>query len=528
MPTLTPPVRAAAALLVLLTVVAITATGLYLVEAWETISRGEQQALAAVAGALAAAVQDDPASDRAQQLFARAAADRALDAAMLLDARGRPLAGSASETGQAMNGRGVIAAAGQAEAVQRVVRWNGRPHFLAVQSVEGDGRRVAVLRSDGAAHARFKPKAWRAVGAAFLGWLLVAGALAWWARQSGAAPAKRLQTLAERVASSSNLSEPALRQLLSQSTEDLGGLTGPLYTLGTALREARERAAELRTHAAALLQVNPHYVLIATQDGHLVDANPAFYAATGLPFEAIQNGRMEVLDEIFPLPPLLELAERSRREGSAISGVEYALVAHDDARRPVDVALRAITLGGRPAVIIQATDRATERKLERQISTFSDALDLMVDQRVAQLTAGNGSLNQMLEEAGVVVMTFDGIGRTRRWNRAAVDLAGSDVARAPHFRAFAELLRLPDDDYLAFAGWFEGEGQGTWQTDGRPMGMPRRLVWRKHVSDDEGVAERRMLVGVELPRRPISGLSGDGAGEPIPGFAPGPAPASSV
>ena len=46
-------------------------------------------------------------------------------------------------------------------------------------------------------------------------------------------------------------------------------------------------------------------MLVCTLDGHILDANPAFYAVTGLPFEGVRGNRIEVrYDLLFGLVPI--------------------------------------------------------------------------------------------------------------------------------------------------------------------------------------------------------------------------------
>ncbi len=257
---------------------------------------------------------------------------------------------------------------------------------------------------------------------------------------------------------------------------------------------------------AALYQINPHYVLLCTMDGEIVEGNPAFYAATGLPPEAVRGGRIEALQQTFPIEPLLELAGRSIREGSSVSGIEYAIIDRDDETRPVEVSLRGFEIEGRPYVLFQATDQAHARRLERRVAAFTDTLDLMVDQRVHQLTAGQQALQRVLDAAG----------DTSRWNGAARALTGRDQTSVPHFAAVTDAFGLTSNERAAFTQWF-------WSLSPDPFiarhgvvtasGETRRrqLIWQRVDADMAGRSDLRTLVGVEVPAYvQIPTPSGDG------------------
>ena len=359
--------------------------------------------------------------------------------------------------------------------------------------------------------ARYKAAARRTILLALLVWLIALGGLAGLAWFGGRRAAERMQALARDLAKAGP-SHGDASALLERAAAPLGPFAEPFGALAGALRAAHAETAEARSHVAALLQINPHYVLLCTLDGHIVDANPAFYAMSGLPFEAVRGNRIEVLNEVMPVEPLFEMARRSFRENASIGGVEYALINRDDVRRPVQVSLRAVHVGEKEAVMIQATDVANQRNLERQVSTFSDALDLMVDQRVAQLTAGNASVGRLLDEAGVLVVSFDDGGSTRRWSRAAEALTGRRLTQVPHFSAFTSVLGLAPEARTSFTSWFWDAHDGTVALDAHTgEGPPRRLLWRKATTSGAGRAERRVLVGVELGRAVVPG--GDGVGD---------------
>lgn len=514
---LAPSARAAAAALALVTALAAAATALHLTHVWEAATEAEHREAAAAAGSVAAALHG-PLAPEAAGLLARVAREEGLAGLALLDERGRLLAASDPTRLSGLNWRAALGGPREGTATL-----GGADYFLTVRPASGS-RFVAALSAVEAPRAAFRREVWAAVAGGVGAWVLIAFALAAGARYAGPRAARVFAAYATRFAGADAPTGEARRRLLAAAEAELGTFAGPLAAAAGVLdraradlAEAQAGLAEAKGHVAALLQINPHYVLLCTLDGHIVDANPAFYAVTGLPFEAVRGNRIEVLSEVFPVEHLFELARRSQREGSAIAGVEYALINRDEQRRPVHVSLRAVTVGGKEAVLIQATDVANQRTLERQISSFTDALDLMVDQRVAQLAAGNASLEGLLDAAGVVFASFDAVGRTRRWSRGAEALTGRPLELVPHVEAFTALLGLASSERAAFAAWLRHEGPGRMRTDVRTGGPPRRVLWGRGTPGDAGQADRRVLVGLELPRdaaEPPAG--GDGARAPEP------------
>ena len=511
MTTLTPTARAALVFLVLLTVGGVAATALILADNWQAAEQAAQRELRATAMALSATL---PASQLGLDTrFSHLARTSNLDGVAVLSGEGQLLSASDRASMQQLQWGTVLRSLGAQK--NTMVEWGGEDYYLAVQALGTSAQQVAVLRSADSVTSAYRPTARRLVlMAAFLWFLGVVGlgGLIWFA---GSRTTARMQLVAERLSARDVLQGRRSEAVLEEARNTLGPLAEPFEVLSEHLQAAEGQRAETRQQVAALLQVNPHYVLLCTLDGHIVEANPAFYAITGLPFEAVRGNRIEVLNEVMPVEPLFELARRSAREGSSIQGIEYALISRDDVRRPVQVALRAVTVDGKEAVIIQATDVANQRNLERQISTFSDALDLMVDQRVAQLTAGNASLGRLLDDAGVVLASFDGGGSTRRWNQAAEELTGRRVQMVPHFSAFVSVLGLGTEAREAFAAWFWGPKAGSYLmevfgTDG----LVRRILWRKSIPTGEGQAERLVLIGVEAPRPSVP--TGDSTGGALP------------
>lgn len=351
---------------------------------------------------------------------------------------------------------------------------------------------------------------WSALGAAALLWLLLGGGFLAAVWRLGPNISNRLRRLGHRVAQEGNPSS-----LIEHASVEVGAAAEALLPTAKRLEALRHEKKEATQQVAAALQINPHYVVMCTLDGRLIDANPAFYAITGLPYEAVRGGRIESLREVFPIEPLLEMATRSAREKSAISGIEYALVDESDVTRPVLVSLRAVESNGEPAVLIQATDVATQRKMERQVAAFSDTLDLMVDERVSQLTAGHLSLRRVLDGARVALVAFDASGRTSRWNAAAEAMLGCSAAKVPSVESFVRALALPDAERESFTQWMQADAEtGSFvahRLELPPGGPPRvrRIVWCRTSAEGPGRTDAFTLLGVELPEEPVTG-PGDG------------------
>ncbi len=510
-----PATRAALAVFVLATVLIVAATALVISDRVNTAEAVAQKGLVDISASIAALVDS---SDERQRIgtdarLATIAEENGLDGIAILHRRGMILSASDRTGLQQINWSIVVGESGNLESVQ-TARWDGGDYFLALHPVVS-GERVAVLRSVEVVHKSGLKGAGMIVGGAVLSWLLIGIALLALSTYAGKQTAQRMEALANRLASSERFDNNTARNHVNAARSGLGPLADPFDALVDALKSSNDRNVESRSHIAALFQINPHYVLLCTLDGHIVDANPAFYAMTGLPFDAVRGQRIEALNEVMPVEPLFDLARRSLKENSSMSGIEYALVNRDDVRRAVQISLRAVTIDEKPAVLIQATDVANQRNLERQISTFSDALDLMVDQRVAQLTAGNTSINQLLDEAGIILVSFDGGGSTRRWNRATEEITGRTVQQVPHFTAFVSVLGLTGAGKEEFNDWFWGPSAGSYSMDVHSSDGPmRHLLWRKSVGSDDGTAERRVLLGMDLPRQTM--YNGDGLGGVVP------------
>lgn len=512
-----PATRAALAVFVLVTVLTAAATALLVADRTQRAESVAKERLVEVSASIAAFVESPSLQQHTARdsRLANLAEENGLAGIAVIHQRGRLLTASEPEGLEQINWSTVL---GKVESAGPVLMasWNGEEYFLAVHPVP-TGERVAVLRAAEEVRSVARADARSVVVGAALIWLLLGIGLGALSSYAGRQTAKRMEAIATRLAGIERFDDKIVQKLSDEAQSSLGPLADPLNVMALTLQRGYARSVEARSHIAALFQINPHYVLLCTLDGHIVDANPAFYAMTGLPLDAVRGQRIEALNEVMPVEPLFELARRSLRENASISGIEYALVNRDDVRRAVTVSLRAVQVDEKPGVLIQATDVANQRNLERQISTFSDALDLMVDQRVAQLTSGNTSISRLLDEAGVVLASFDSGGSTRRWNRASQDMTGRTVQQIPHFTAFVSVLGLAGVEKERFNEWFWGASEGSFSMDVHAAEGPvRRILWRKSVSLDEGSAERRVLLGMDFPRHAQS--AGDGFDGIVTGF----------
>lgn len=520
----TPAVRAALAALVASALVAAAGGWLH-VEALEATGRAAARDAFDARLDLAATALRRAAIDRNTLLVAFGTSTGAPDAMppgealALVDAEGRLVATSRAAVTQGVPWHSALRETADGTEAQTVLR-RGAPVWVAARSLGPSGYRLAAVRPP---YAIPNDVVATTLGALAALWGVLATVIVLGGYLAGPATTARLTALGQ------HLSDPRVDPdaQLSTATERLGPLATAFEPASRRLSQLSGAVAGAREHVGALYQVNPHYVLLCTMDGRIVEANPAFYAVTGLAPEVLRGGPVEALAETFPVEPLMELAERSLREGASIGGIEYALQDREDSGRPVEVSLRAFRQGDAVLVLIQATDVAVRRTLERRVAAFSDTLDLMVDQRVQQLAAGQQSLRRVLDAAGVVVASFDRGGATRRWSGAAQALSGRVAAAVPHFAAAVASLGLADADRAAFARWFWGEAPEPFTaTHVAADGRRCLLVWHRVDAERSGSADHRTVVGVEVPPEALgtSALaaealreaSGDGAiGAPV-------------
>ena len=520
----TPAARSAFVSIAAVTLVAVGATGLHLAAqqrqsraATDTVLRADA---AAMAVALAAPGSATASPSRVAAAFRPFAALGDDTERVLTDTAGLVYAASDADFGRDVDWGVAVRRAADGRVADLAL---GRARYRAAAAPVGATGLVVVAaaRSDAPLAAA---SVWKAASWAVALWGVLVSLLAMLAYADGPRTAARLTAFGERIAQGD--ADPAA---MRRASRGLGTLAGAFAPVAARLRKEATERGELREHVAALYQVNPHAVLLCTLDGRLVEANPAFYATTGMPPEVIRGGHAAALADVFPLDPLLDLARRSLAEGAAISGIEYGIVGADDEARPVEVSLRAFRAGGQDAVVIQATDVAVRRRLERRVEAFTDTLDLMVDQRVAQLTAGQQSLRRILDAAGVAVASFDAGGSTRRWSGGARALTGRSIQDVPHVAAVTAALGLSDADRAAFTAWFWNPIDAPYlarhhvadTVTGRTRSL--RMTWHKVVPDVPGGADARTLVGAPVPDAEAAPGAAPVTGDGYAGAVPSPA-----
>ena len=505
----TPAVRAAILGLLVVTAIAVAGAGLHLVAAERAARSGAQAELQARAD-LAAVVVSDLAAPAVPRRV-RALAETGNAELMVYDSASRLVAATDPDLARSADW---LQAPSLATSGATTTRQGA--HLVASAATASGARVVAVAR---AADGLPQGAVLETIAAMAALWGLLVGVLVVMAWYTGPRTATQLSLLGERIAQG----DADGKALIRHAQLWLGPLADAFEPVVRRFRAQAERNRDVEGHVAALYQINPHYVLLCSQDGEIVEANPAFYAATGLPFAAVRGGRIESLRETFPIEPLLELAGRSLREGSAVTGLEYALIDRDDQTRPVEVSLRGFELDGREMVLFQATDQAREKQLERRVAAFTDTLDLMVDQRVHQLSAGQQTLNRLLDAAGVIIASFDAGGATSRWSGGARALTGRAIAQVGHFAAATSALGLSASERTAFTQWFWSPTTDPFVgrhgvVGGDGVSRVRQIVWRRVDADMGGRSDLRSLVGVEVPSfLVLPEIAGDGlaGAEPV-------------
>lgn len=497
----TPAVRAAILGLILVTVIAVAGAGLHIVSAERAAEAGRVAQLGTRAQVTAAVVAglDARATARRVSTLATEGADL-----HVYDAESRLVA--STDAAQARSADWVLTLPLATDGSALV---GATPMLMAGAPIQGGGQ---VIATAAAPEGMAQGVVLETLAATASLWGLLVGVLVVMAWYTGPRTAHQLTLLGERIAQG----DADGKALIRHAQVWLGPLADAFQPVTRRFQALGKQSEDVKAHIAALYQINPHYVLLCSQDGEIIEANPAFYATTGLPFQAVRGGRIESLRETFPIEPLMELAGRSLREGSAITGLEYALIDRDDQTRPVEVSLRGFELDGRKMVLFQATDQAHQKQLERRVAAFTDTLDLMVDQRVHQLSAGQQTLNRLLDTAGIVIASFDAGGATSRWSGGAQALTGRPITQVGHFAAVTSALGLTAGERTAFTQWFWSPttdpfvGQhGVVGSDG--VSRVRQIVWQRVDADMGGRSDLRSLVGVEVPSfLNLPELSGDG------------------
>jgi len=452
--------------------------------------------LQARSASLAAALVTEEDAEGIQRAFEPIAEADWPVALGLVDRRGRVVASSDSDLTDGVGWGEMIEDGTSAGEVFR----GRKGYVVALHPVGRAGHYVASMAPTSAA-ANTSDTVWGVAVWAAAFWGLLVGCMAMMAWYAGPYTATKLERLGARIAQGD--ADPD--ELIRHAHLSLGGMADVFSPIARKMTSAWASVGQSREHVRALYQVNPHYVLLCTLDGRIIEANPAFYAVTGLSLEALKAGPVEVLDDIFPIGPLQDMAARSLKEACSIGGIEYGIIGQDDEPRAVTVSLRAFSLDGEDVVIIQATDVSARRTMEQRIHAFNDTLDLMVDQRVAQLTAGQKSIRRVLDGAGLVLASFDAGGATRRWSGGARALTGRTVGHVPHFSSVTSALEMTEAERSAFTAWFWGNDMHPFVArhainDSDGQGRMRRFVWRKSTALDRG--DLRTIVALELPPDP--------------------------
>lgn len=333
--------------------------------------------------------------------------------------------------------------------------------------------------------------------AALLLWCLGLGLLGWRRREARAAD-DRLAALAGQLAQegSGGSSRPA-------------GASGPerhILALGQHLRAARAERDDARHLGHLLIQTGGQYTLLCTLEGQVLDANAAFLARTGISPAQLRASPGTALDGVLDIAPLVPLATRSLEERATITGLRHALRVGDEVR-PVEVSVRGLRARGAPLMILVMIDKAQEARLEQQIDQFTDALELMVDQRVARLTARQSAVEGLLARAGLALFVFDDEGRLESMNAAAEALTGRTALTLGALADVAALLLPQRPAADALLRWVLGaEGQPRQETIATAAGA-RRAVLLRAAEARPGAPARRLLVVVPSPQAPASDAS---------------------
>lgn len=342
-----------------------------------------------------------------------------------------------------------------------------------------------------------------AIGVGLAIWAVLVSTLVVIAYRLGPRAERQMASLAQAVAASDRP-----EATLARAEHTIGAPADALRSIASRISSLDASLDGERSHVAALYQISPHPTLLCSLDGEVVEGNPAFYALSGKAPTDIRGVHLSTLDTVFPVSDLEAYAIRSLKEGSAISGLEASFMDHDGEARPVEVALRAFRSNGRALVLYQVTDKAHERRLEQRVASFADTLDLMVDQRVRQLTAGRQELGSALDAAGVALASFDAAGGTLRWNRPMQRLTRRARGTVPDFSAAMEALAIGPDQALTFARWFWASQDESFVATHPTLG--RRMLWRRADNLEPGATDRRTLVGIPLPALQTMEPSGDG------------------
>jgi PAS domain-containing protein len=468
------PARLTARLLAVAGVLCLLAVAAAVAFGWRADLDRQQHALHALArGAVPALTQPSAAPLEA----VLRAGD--VGGALWLDAQGRSLAQAGRAAPSAAEGWLVL---GSADASARHT-WEGRGYAVASAPVPGGGALVLLRPLD---PPQLLGLMLVALVAAFAAWGLLALAVLGFVRRLPADP--RVEALAERLAEAPG-ERPA-------DASAYGPQARPVLRLAERLDALQAERDSARALLGASLHVGAQYTILCTLDGRALDASPSFLARTGLTSESLRAEG--ALRTVLPMDDLLGLAHRSLREGVTLSGIPAELSA-PEGPRPLALALRAVDTPEGPAVLLSAADHSRQEELERQVDTFTDAVELMVDQRVARITAGQRRLEEAIEDAGLAVLEFTHDGVTERLNAVAERLTGRTVFTLRQFGQVAAALCPDGRGREALHAWFWSGDPAPFVTDVEAPGGRRRLAWYAGTRRSGGEVVGRVLVGAAAP-----------------------------
>jgi PAS domain-containing protein len=413
--------------------------------------------------------------------------------ALWLDAQGRSLAGVGEAAPAAAESWPLL---GDANASARHT-WEGRGYAVASAPVPGGGALVLVRPLH---PPQLLGLMLGALAAAIAAWGLLALTVMGFARRLPADP--RVEALAERLAEAPG-ERPA-------DPDAYGPQARPVLRLAERLDALQAERDSARALLGASLHVGAQYTVLCTIDGRALDASPSFLARTGLTPEALRAEG--ALRDLLPMDDLLELAHRSLREGVTLSGIPAELHA-PEGPRPLALALRAVDTPEGPAVLLSAADHSRQEELERQVDTFTDAVELMVDQRVSRITAGQRRLEEAIEDAGLAVLEFTRDGVTERLNAVAERLTGRTVFTLRQFGQVAAALCPDGRGREALHAWFWSGDPAPFVLEIEAPGGRRRLAWYAGTWRSGAEVVGRVLVGAAAPEAP--GAAGAEGGDPL-------------
>ena len=219
----------------------------------------------------------------------------------------------------------------------------------------------------------------------------------------------------------------------------------------------QKEVGEARDITRSFLQMGAQYSLICRPEGYLIEANADFYARCRLDPNASEDEKKKALQSLIPLDELAELAERSLAENVALTGIP-ATFAFPEGPRKVQVSLRAVEHRGRMAILMVVADKKREAELEQQIDQFSDSVELMVDQKVARITAGGITAESALTKAGVAIARFEEDGGLISMNPVAEQLTGRTSFSIRNITEFFDAFSLETHFHQSLTDWY-GSGE---------------------------------------------------------------------